>query len=74
MTSSYLIEMHDVIGVNVFPLQVNEISPHEKGLRHPYPTTANIYLDRNIPFFKQKSNWNLIFSLWTIRELGNVLK
>ena len=40
--ATYLTEMHDVIGVNVFPLQVNEIPPHEKGLRHPSPTTATI--------------------------------
>ena len=40
MTSSYLNDMYDVTGVNVFPPKVNGIPPQRTGVKHPSLTTA----------------------------------
>ena len=42
MTSSYLNEMYDVIGVNAFPRKLMKFPPHGKGLTVPFPTTIVI--------------------------------
>ena len=42
MTSSHLNAMYDVIGVNGFSPQVNEIPPQKRGLKHPQCATEAI--------------------------------
>ena len=60
MTSSYINEMHDVICVNLFLPQVNEIPPQRKGVTSPLSTTwtAAIIL-----------RWRVLFSVFSFVSL-----